>query len=69
MSTSHGSGAVQLTDFRGSYDTGGPRWSPDGKFISFISIAQGKQMAYVISAEGGKPEALIHDLTNWSLSE
>ena len=32
-----------------------PRWSPDGKWISFISTGNGTNQLFLISAEGGEP--------------
>src|SRR6185503_21297680 len=66
---SDGYNATDLTDFRATHETAGARWSPDGKFISFVSKHGAKQKTYVINSEGGKPKLLIEDLADWSLSE
>ena len=42
-----------------------PRWSPDGKQITFFGHPPGEHFQiYVIPAEGGSPELLYHDDTN-----
>jgi dipeptidyl aminopeptidase/acylaminoacyl peptidase len=39
-----------------------PRWSPDGKQITYMGSQQGKRWkAYVISAQGGTPDMLVPD--------
>jgi dipeptidyl aminopeptidase/acylaminoacyl peptidase len=39
-----------------------PRWSPDGKQITFFSVTPGKpSRIYVVSPEGGTPQELIPD--------
>jgi Tol biopolymer transport system component len=64
---SDGSESVQLTSLGGSYYAGSPRWSPDNRLIAFSSNFGSKPGAYVISAEGGKPQPLpVDNLLNWS---
>jgi hypothetical protein len=41
-----------------SSNTGTPRWSPDGKWISFDSRALGHADVFVISPDGGTPRRL-----------
>jgi Tol biopolymer transport system component/DNA-binding winged helix-turn-helix (wHTH) protein len=42
-----------------------PRWSPDGKRIAFFDAAPGKPWKiYLISADGGMPEALLNEQRN-----
>ncbi|WP_062236180.1 alpha/beta hydrolase family protein [Fictibacillus sp. FJAT-27399] len=47
---------VQWT--RGSHNDTSPRWSPDGKLLSFVSDRSGKNQIWLISAEGGEAEQL-----------
>ncbi|HEV2298865.1 MAG TPA: winged helix-turn-helix domain-containing protein [Candidatus Acidoferrales bacterium] len=53
-----GTGRQQLTSFpRG---TMGPRWSPDGKLLTFMGSASGNQLkSYVMSSDGGTPQELL----------
>ena len=44
--------------------TGTPRWSADGKQISFDSNSDGDWQIYVMDADGGKPKALTDDKQN-----
>ena len=48
---------MQLTAFGGPA-TGTPRWSPDGRWLAFDSIAAANPDIYVIEAEGGPPRRL-----------
>jgi Tol biopolymer transport system component/predicted Ser/Thr protein kinase len=57
---SSGSGAIQLTSFRGP-PTGTPRWSPDGQRIAFDSRASGHSDIYVMNRDGGALAKLTTD--------
>ncbi|MCA1030953.1 S9 family peptidase [Bacillus timonensis] len=37
-----------------------PRWSPDGKTISFVSNRSGKSQIYLLNIDGGEPRQLTH---------
>lgn len=37
-----------------------PKWSPDGKYISFVSTRSGKSQIYLLSAEGGEARQLTN---------
>ncbi len=52
-----GRNPVQVTSFAGP-ETGTPRWSPNGRWLAFDSIAAGNPNIYLISAEGGSPRRL-----------
>ena len=56
---SHGTGArqVHLTSFKRPVP-GTPRWSPDGHWIAFDSLAAGNPNIYIIDANGGTPRRL-----------
>jgi len=45
----------------GSEGTGGPRWSPDDRWIAFDTREAGSPDVYVISAQGGKPRQLTSE--------
>jgi len=47
---------IQLT--HGSHNNTHPCWSPDGRYIAFISTRKEKTNLYVIDARGGEPWAL-----------
>jgi dipeptidyl aminopeptidase/acylaminoacyl peptidase len=51
ISDQDGENLRELTSGEFDYD---PRWSPDGKLISFISYRNNLQQIYVVPAEGGK---------------
>jgi dipeptidyl aminopeptidase/acylaminoacyl peptidase len=66
---SDGSNPVQLTSF--DKLTGTPRWSPDGRRITFDSLEAGDWNEYVIDADGGiprrlTPEASAESTASWS---
>src|SRR6266545_2271847 len=49
---------IQLTF--GEHSNSGPRWSPDGQYIAFLSKRSGKGNLYVMRAAGGEAWALTH---------
>jgi Tol biopolymer transport system component len=51
-----GGSPIQLTHSPKS--DASPRWSPDGKWIAFISDRSGKNQIYLMNAAGGEAEAL-----------
>lgn len=51
-----GSNSVQLT--KGDKNSSIPQWSPDGKWISFISSRDGKANLYLLPVGGGESEKL-----------
>jgi dipeptidyl aminopeptidase/acylaminoacyl peptidase len=57
---SDGTGAMALTSFGGPA-TSAPRWSPDGRLVTFECRASDNSDIYVISAEGGTPRQLTTD--------
>jgi Tol biopolymer transport system component/DNA-binding winged helix-turn-helix (wHTH) protein len=54
-----GAGGLQLLGTR--VRAAQPRWSPDGRSIAFESRISGEVRAYVMSATGGAPDALLPD--------
>lgn len=65
-----GTNLVQLTSFGGPL-TGTPRWSPDGRQISFDTRPGAHPNVYVISADGGPARRLVNDssddgVASWS---
>ena len=64
-----GSSTLQLT--QGDKNNANPKWSPDGKWIAFISNRDGKNNLYVISPSGGEADKITDVKTgvnnyNWS---
>lgn len=51
-----GSNHVQLT--RGEKNSSSPKWSPDGKWISFTSSRDGKANLYLLPVAGGEAEKM-----------
>jgi len=51
-----GSNTLQVT--QGEKNNSNPKWSPDGKWIAFVSNREGKNNLYVISPSGGEAEKL-----------
>lgn len=49
IANSNGSGQLQLT--RGEHSATDPQWSPDGKWIAFISNRTGKSYVWIFSAD------------------
>lgn len=47
---------VQLT--RGKKSSGAPAWSPDGKWLAFVSDRTDKRQLYLIALDGGEPRPL-----------
>ncbi len=47
---------LQLT--RGKHSEFSPRWSPDGKYIAFLSDRDGKTQVYLMRTSGGEPEKI-----------
>ncbi len=43
-----------------------PVWSPDGKFIAFVSPRPDRQPLYIVSADGGTPRVAIGEANNAS---
>ena len=58
VSNPDGSAAVQLTNLHGC---GTPRWSPDSMWVAFDTVGNGAQGVYMVSAQGGTPQALVVD--------
>lgn len=56
LAAADGSGSRQLT--RGDKSASSPKWSPDGKWIGFISSRSGKANVWRISPEGGEAEMI-----------
>ncbi len=56
LANSDGSQSRQLT--RGEKSCDDPQWSPDGKWIAFVSARVGKKNLWVIPADGGGGEAV-----------
>jgi dipeptidyl aminopeptidase/acylaminoacyl peptidase len=54
-----GSGSLQLT--RGEKPSSAPAWSPDGRFLVFVSARSGKPQLWRIPIEGGEAEALTDE--------
>src|SRR5262245_23053399 len=56
IAKSDGSESRQLT--RGEKSSDGPQWSPDGKWLFFVSARTGKNNLFRISPDGGEAEQL-----------
>ncbi len=56
LADADGGNPVQLT--RGSGSSDHPQWSPDGKFIAFLSDRSGKTNLWLIPVSGGEAEQL-----------
>ncbi|MCW3116754.1 MAG: putative secreted peptidase [Chitinophagaceae bacterium] len=54
--------SVRLT--KGDKNNSNPRWSPDGKWIAFISNRDGKNNIYLLPVNGGESERLTDVKTN-----
>jgi Tol biopolymer transport system component len=64
LADADGGNPVQLT--RGSGSSDHPQWSPDGKFIAFLSDRSGKTNLWLIPVSGGEAEQLTDEKTNVS---
>ncbi|MTI30589.1 S9 family peptidase [Xanthovirga aplysinae] len=67
--------SIVITDLRGKehklltqseYDYN-PKWSPDGKWISFISYRNNLQQIYIIPKSGGEPKMVSDAENNFSI--
>jgi TolB protein len=58
-------GGAARTLVEGTWNNFGPNWSPDGKFIVFLSNRSGNVDLWVVSAAGGEPR----QLTDFSTDE
>jgi dipeptidyl aminopeptidase/acylaminoacyl peptidase len=56
LAAADGSGSVQFT--RGAKSSENPRWSPDGRWLAFVSERSGKNNIWLIRADGGEAEML-----------
>ena len=59
---SEGGEAEVLTQESGVAGNYHPRYSPDGRFIAFISDLKGHTNLWVMDADGSDPRAVFHDL-------
>ncbi|MBP1605792.1 MAG: putative secreted peptidase [Acidobacteria bacterium] len=59
VAAADGSGSRQLT--RGEKSATGPRWSPDGAWLGFISARSGKANVWRISLRGGEAEQVTDE--------
>ncbi len=69
MTSWDGSQSVQLT--YGSESESSPRWSPDGKYLSFVSSRPGKtkgSQVWLMDRRGGEARQLTH-LKDYNISE
>ena len=56
LAAADGSGSFQFT--RGEKSSENPRWSPDGRWLAFVSERSGKNNLWLIRADGGEAEML-----------
>ncbi len=52
-----GEAPLRVTHFRGPF-LANPCWSPDGRFLAFNLNQRGRQQAYLVSVDGGRPRLL-----------
>ncbi|HUG43921.1 MAG TPA: hypothetical protein VMN76_06740 [Acidobacteriota bacterium] len=58
-----GSGGERLVEFEsGTY--GGVHWTPDGRFLVYAALVDGRMQLFRIRRSGGDPEQLTHDGAN-----
>jgi Tol biopolymer transport system component len=58
LASASGGAPVQLT--RAKKSSSSPAWSPDGKWLAFISDRTDKRQLYLISPEGGEAQAITN---------
>ena len=61
ISDLNGENKIQLTEKEYDYD---PKWSKDGKWISFISYRNNLQQVYILPKSGGQPK-IVSDAQNY----
>jgi len=61
MVAAAGGAPVRLTNHKAVDDQ--PRWSPDGRFIAFLSARSGKPQVHRLAIAGGEPEQLTESKT------
>jgi Tol biopolymer transport system component len=59
LAAADGSGSRQIT--RGEKSSADPHWSPDGKWIGFVSSRNGKANVWRISVSGGEAEMITDE--------
>lgn len=57
----NGENQIKLTENEYDYN---PKWSKDGKWISFISYRNNLQQIYIVPKEGGEPK-MVSDAQNY----
>ncbi|MDQ2841155.1 MAG: S9 family peptidase [Acidobacteriota bacterium] len=69
MANWEGNQELQLTN--GSESESSPRWSPDGKYLSFVSSRSGQSKGsqiWILNRQGGEARQLTH-ITKYSISD
>ena len=59
LAAADGSASRQIT--RGDKSSSDPRWSPDGRFVAFVSSRSGKANIWRISVSGGEAEQITDE--------